>query len=675
MHRPSTGTRPMMKFLGIPRTKDDKAMKKTIILLATALVALVACNKEIETPVSKDLVTSISAIAPDTKTTVDGLQVEWTTGDQVALFQSSGGPALFTLKGEGPVTNGTFTSSEGALNPNGLAAYPGVGATQSSTKISMQIPAEFAYGTSPIPMIGVASSLTTFGFSLCTGAIRISYTGVPEQASKFILTSDKIVSGTLEIANYADPKGAAFASDATGKSFTVTDVTAGDLTLVLPLVAGTHTLGIKLVASDGTTVIPGSDRTITNVEIVAGQIAKMAGIAISDIPAGPQIYKISKLWVWGGTGPQYGCTKLYELLYDEQFAKYAKFDNTDGRGPRALRDNYLVFNLDGTFQNWAGEDGRNWWFIYDQNGTLIDLTSFYDLLPRSAATWALNEDNLTFTLSGGTKVVTAKILPAGTYDMPNTTPLKQLTVASTTLQFTISGGTDYWDNAASDLDVFAKHPRALFFELEQMPAGFEVPAASKTIDKDFAYEPPFDIYSLPGTWNVLGGSSDTGLMVLGGSGSDPAFVSPLAKSWCWNNVAKEVDNNLTITPTGLGATITGTIKWEAGADGAFWDYTWKNTGEDLSRFYDKIPKGQSSFSLNVSSLEVTFANGNSAKILQPGTYKLTQFYNNPTLTIPAQCFGLQFHLMDPIGATPAHYTDVDRFVNAPLEYIIIFEKP
>ena len=31
-------------------------------------------------------------------------------------------------------------------------------------------------------------------------------------------------------------------------------------------------------------------------------------------------------------------------------------------------------------------------------------------------------------------------------------------------------------------------------------------------------------------------------------------------------------------------------------------------------------------------------------------------------------------LMDPIAATSQRWTDVDRFVNAPLEYVIMFEK-
>ena len=68
-------------------------MKKTIILFAAALVASIACNKEIvEQPVPE--VYTITAVAPDTKSLGDGLQVQWTTGDQVALFQSSGTPAV-----------------------------------------------------------------------------------------------------------------------------------------------------------------------------------------------------------------------------------------------------------------------------------------------------------------------------------------------------------------------------------------------------------------------------------------------------------------------------------------------------------------------------------------------------------------------------------------------------
>ena len=162
--------------------------------------------------------------------------------------------------------------------------------------------------------------------------------------------------------------------------------------------------------------------------------------------------------------------------------------------------------------------------------------------------------------------------------------------------------------------------------------------------------------------------------MLGGSGNDPAFVSPIDKNWDWNSsIWRESDNELVITVTGMSGTrVSGTLNWKAGADGEFWDYIWNSTGEDLSRFYDKIPKGESAFSADIATQEVTLSNGETPKFLTPGIHS---FAYGKTKEIPEGCFALAFHLMDPISVTADHYKDVDRFINAPLEYVIIFEKP
>ena len=74
-------------------------------------------------------------------------------------------------------------------------------------------------------------------------------------------------------------------------------------------------------------------------------------------------YTISNLWVYGGTGAAYDCTKLYKPA-DKSWCW-----NGEGRGPAAEMDNYLVFtlgeiladgNTTGTCMNWAGEDAKNW---------------------------------------------------------------------------------------------------------------------------------------------------------------------------------------------------------------------------------------------------------------------------------------------------------------------------
>jgi hypothetical protein len=250
------------------------------------------------------------------------------------------------------------------------------------------------------------------------------------------------------------------------------------------------------------------------------------------------------------------------------------------------------------------------------------------------------------------------------------------------LMFTISGGKDNWgDYMYTDYQVVAGHPRLLFVELEQLPEGFVVPEASRTTDADFKYEEEFDLTTLPGKWNVYGNNGTPyGIWVLGGSGGDPGFVSPLEKAWCWDDsIYRESDNGLVIKVTSFSsASAEGTINWWSGADGKFWDYIWKGTSvpeytdKDLSEFYDQIPKGEHEFSLDFATMKATLANGHEAKFLTPGTYT---FAAGKTLTIPSGCFALDFHLMDnPVPKTEYQYKDIDRFVLAPIEYILIFEK-
>ena len=218
----------------------------------------------------------------------------------------------------------------------------------------------------------------------------------------------------------------------------------------------------------------------------------------------------------------------------------------------------------------------------------------------------------------------------------------------------------------------------MLFELEEMPLGFHVPSEARTVDTDFEYIEPvptgFDYETLPGTWTVYGGNSAPyGIFVLGGSGNDPAFLSPIDKSWNWtDSIYWESDNDLAFTVrTKTAAEITGTTDWSGGANGKFWDYVWKKTGENLSRFYDKIPKGESDFSLNLSTNTITLGNGEQAKFLAPGSH---EYVYGKIVTVPDGCFALSFHLGEPIAATGDRWTDVDRFINAPLEYVIIFER-
>ena len=649
-------------------------MKKRFLFVLAALLPL-ACRQPVEIPdvaepgpgddpaiVDPDAVfggevvfsASIAALP-------DGTQPLWKEGDAIVL---SDGVSVQTLSNAGP--DGVLASFPARIRDHAecvVAVSPAAeGLVPTLSGLTLTVPSvQSAAEPAPAPRVAVSGDKQLyFRDVFATVMLSVSFEGV------------------TKLVFHADDAAAGCAVSVDGDSFTVTPSgSCPDYTLAGPFekderyalrLPPGRLAQYTVSAYIGDEQVSGSDGK--NLDIVAGGVTEVAGVDPS-----ATVYRITNLWVWGGTGPEFGCTKVYDLLNNAD--KASCFDPSDGRGVNALKDNYFELAPDGTFRNWAGEDGRNWWFVFSAGGRTLDLKGFYDVLPRAEGTYSLEGDVMTLRKPDGSSK-TGQILPPGTYPLTGTIPLLSVTTTHPGLMFTITGGKDYWSGPASDYDVFACHPRAMLFELEEMPVGFRVPSESRTVDADFEYVEPvpvgFDFDTLPGTWTVYGGnSSPYGIFVLGGSGNDPAFLSPIDKSWCWNDsIYWESDNDLSFTVRSkTAAELTGTTDWTGGANGKFWDYVWKKTGENLSRFYDKIPKGEKSFSLNLSTNTITLGNGEQAKFLAPGSH---EYVYGKIVTVPDGCFALSFHLGEPISATADRWTDVDRFINAPLEYVIIFER-
>ena len=652
-------------------------MKKTLILLLSALAALqlVSCGDAIEipdvngsgnTPSEVDPVPPLAGDVVFTATAedlADGSGPVWATGETIFLSDGASVQTLTNRASDGQVAEFPGKVTEGKTSF--VAAYPAAeGVTFDGTTVTFDLPTTQT-GACPSYKVAKASGTHLYFKSLVS---EIQFSIGFEGATKVRFeTTGAPITGTVTV----DYSGEQPVATATENFVEVTgEFEKGKNYSFTALAGAFDSYSVTVYAGDAAKAHTGG-----------GAVELKAGLAVA-LPAFEQdipTYRITHLWLYGGTGPEYGGTKVIDL-----FTKPSYFNEEDGRGILALKDNYYQLKPDGTFVNYAGEDGRNWWFVYSGsvnpvNRKDLDLRKFYDLLPLSEGQYTIDgtTGEVTLTKADGTKT-TATFVPAGTYTMPNTS--KTVTIENQALKFTIQGSKDDWDHIYSDYDVIAARPRILFIEMEQLPDGFVVPAAAQTTDADFKYEPPvdpgtlFDWNSLPGSWNVYGGNSAPfGIWVLGGSGDDPAFVSPIDKSWDWNDsIWRESDNVLSIAVTSFTNTqATGTTNWWAGNDGKFWDYTWKSTGEDLSRFYNKIPKGKYEFTIDFATLTVTLGNGEQAKFLTPGTH---EFVYGRTREIPDGCFGLAFHLMDPIPATAQRWTDVDRFVNAPLEYVIIFEK-
>ena len=614
-------------------------MKKALILLVPALALLASCGDAIEIPdvsgsgntpedVNPDVPLSGDVVFTATiEDLPDGSQAVWAQGESILLSDGASVQTLTNRATAGQVAEFPGKVAEGKTTF--VAVYPAAdGVSIDGTTVSFEIPtSQTAAG--PAYKVAKASGTQLYFRSLVSVVhFSVGYEGVTKVRFQ---TTGGHIAGAVTV----DYAGETPTVSATEDFVEVTGAFQPGETYSFSALPGSY--------EDITVVAYSGDKATAHVSVGEVDLKKGLSVDLSALQQDIPTYRITNMWVCGGTGPEYGGAGVIDIL-----AKTNYWNTEDDRGITALLDNYYQLRPDGSFVNYAGEDGRNWWFVYSgsvnpASGKDLDLRKFYDVLPLSEGQYALNGNQVTFTRADGS-TTTALFLGPGTYEVPGSGG-KSVTITRQALAFTITGGKDDWNNIYKDYDKIAARPRALFIEMEQLPDGFIVPEASRTTDADFEYVEPgstFDWASLPGSWNVFGGNSSP---VLGGSGDDPAFVSPIDKSWDWDDtIWKESDNGFVIAVTAMeGTTVKGTTNWWAGNDGAFWNYTWKGTGEDLSRFYNMIPKGKHEFTLK-------------------------------TFEVRDNCFALAFHLMDPIPATSQRWTDVDRFVNAPLEYVIMFEK-
>ena len=448
------------------------------------------------------------------------------------------------------------------------------------------------------------------------------------------------------------------------------------------------------------TAIPGFNGEITAVastatkdyEIDAIPVDFMIG-ATNEIPAMDEpcplvgVYQISHMWVHGGTGLEYGAGGVRDL-FDETPA--SKFVSSLGRGVEAEKDNYIEILQDGTMYNWAGEDGKNCRFVWKssenrkQKGYPMELEKFFRVLPKEQSSiWMDDAGVVTITLEDGS-TVTGQYCPAGEY--ANYNGGQKVTITTAAIKFTISGGTDDWNNLWNykEWDIIASHPRALYIEFTPLGKRFEIPESAKTVEsipEDEVLDPDEPIHGnfnsdeMPGTWGFESAATDC--IVLGGCSSDPAFVGPVDKSWDWNDsIWKLGDDRLEVSKDGDDLY----FNYWSGADGQFWDCIWKSTGEDLSKWYGQLPKGKHKMILNKDTYElsfegVTFTEGVTAKFYEPGTYQFSEFKKEAT--IDDGCFAIWFDFGAPAGGyaeNSSHWNDTDRFVYSPHGYLMKFHK-
>lgn len=643
-----------------------KKIFRLFSVLAASVALLASCGQLIEMP--KDVqggdIPAPEPIPSDGKVVFNATHndlASWEKGASISIFDGSSVLASSNTEEDGILAKFPVKVAEGASSF--LAAYPAV-QSMTLTSAQYQVPVQQAAvaGVADKAALSYIAKSTDNRLYFVPLTATLSVTVAMDDAAELVFTPKNAakVSGAFTADYTQDCPVVAAAENASAsvslKGAFVKGQTYG--IVVIPALIEGYTIVVK--DAQGKEIAHNSSNVEMSVE--AGDFAALGEVyADADLP---QVFQVSHVWLWGGTGPEWDCTKVWDM-----YAKAGLFDSTDGRGINAMKDDYLELHKDGTFKNWAGADERHWWMAYDKSQTpskykSLDIAKFYGLFPKNSGSYVMDGANLTFTKEDGS-TTSGVIVGPGTYEMPGTKPVKTITITTMAVMFEIKGGVDDWDHSWDDYGVFYRHPRVVFFELEQMPAGFITPEESMTTDDVVFVEPEdpkpdADLSKLPGSYQVVE------IKVNGGSGDDPAFVGVLDKSWDWDDTIWNLqDDRLEVTATDLNY-------WN-GPDGKWWNYKWKGGDPDLTPQFSVLPKGKHSYTINPSTLEFTIDGGSKpGKLLLPGVHHFDS--GNRDLTVEEGQIALAFHWMDMIGATSERWTDIDRFVNAPIDIVYVFKK-
>ena len=433
----------------------------------------------------------------------------------------------------------------------------------------------------------------------------------------------------------------------------------------------------------------------TTVEVASGDIVLSFTVAQAGgyvpVPEESLVgnYLVTFLWVYGGTGPEYGGGGWVDM-----HNKTWWFDEETGHGIHAELDNYLEFTLDGfnadftqstgKCVNWAGKDGKNWdtWFYNNYNASKgeyrnpdapKDGAAFYRQIPIGESTWVrdytVTPNTVTFTDAEGRKTVLElydtpytfvpgykdKNASGNTRTFPRTgvkSPISGVN-EDCTLSFhaKLSGGVDNWDKSNTEIDKLFYRPRDLVIDVKKVD---EIPAESKTTEAKWV--PEFPEPEVPEAPATLAGTYkySTDFTVGGKDGS--ITVKGLTDQYAtWEPAASKVKlmkNDLyTFTPTGTDANgnETGTVKFDDGGDGT-WDFSvYDNTNNnkmyDATELYCFIAQDNTStYVYDATAGTITFTTRGEELVvdyLVPGTYT----YSAKDVTVPtSSTFGMHYDM-------------------------------
>ena len=348
-------------------------------------------------------------------------------------------------------------------------------------------------------------------------------------------------------------------------------------------------------AADGLTIsVNGSEKQISLKEDLVFAPGKTTSIdytyydvtQIKDSLLG--CFKIKTMWVYGGTGAEYGGAGWVDI-----YNKPWWFDQASGHSITAELDNYLEFTLTdlldggnkltGKCVNWAGVDGKNWSCYFHNSqingGDPTDGNALYRHIPIGESTWVrdltVTPNTVTFTDAWGNVTVVEVYEPIyefvpGYNDSnaaANTRTFPRTEGDDLTFHAKVTAGKDNWNTIYNEIDKVYDRPRDFFVDVDRVD---EIPAEAKTYEKPYEPASPYP-ESLAGTYQYA-----TDMTVGGPDGV--ITVKALTEQYAtWQPAAEHINkmknDKYIFTPTGTDQyqNEVGTVTFDDGGDGT-WEY-------------------------------------------------------------------------------------------------------
>ena len=267
--------------------KNSEAMRKNVFILAAAALLSAGCAKEVaEQFETASYNTTIAAVmeTADTKAALaDDGAFTWQEGDKIAVYTSANAFKTFTLT-DGAGTNKAHFGADLADGEKikGPAVYPVALAPEyvSATEVKVTLPETYTYegAQTNVPMTGALDDKGILAFKQVGGVVKFSVTGIPDGASKLLVTAKAAsLTGTYSTKNSA----AIVAKEAESSTVTINFTkTADAMDFYLPVPTGTFkSVAVSLRKADDSVI---SEKTSTADNVIErGTLLKMPAISLS----------------------------------------------------------------------------------------------------------------------------------------------------------------------------------------------------------------------------------------------------------------------------------------------------------------------------------------------------------------------------------------------------------